>query len=413
MTLRTRPFGYGWPAAPYLDEAEIQAVADVLRARSPSRFSGVQPQHACERFESAFASYVGVTHAVATGSGSGALSVALAALGVGPGQEVIVPSYMWIATIAAVIHRGAIPVLCEIDESYTMDPNDLAEKITPRTTVVLPVHMSGATGDLDAVCAIARSRGLQVLEDCAQAAGGSYRGRKLGSFGDAAIFSFQYTKGMTTGEGGMVVTNDEGLYRRCHAAHDVGHYEAPGVPPTIMWGLGSVMTEMQAAMGLVQLAKLDRIVGAMRSAKARVKDALRSIPGIELRRLPDEQGDNGSFLITRYRDAATAERMARTLDELGLRAGPEGRILHYFPEWGFHLYSNIPQLATRASNSSDGFPWSHPANTYSRSYERGALPKSDDLFARSVLQHVPSDLTDDDASDLVAIYREAARRVLG
>ncbi|MBI5547185.1 MAG: DegT/DnrJ/EryC1/StrS family aminotransferase, partial [Deltaproteobacteria bacterium] len=241
----------------------------------------------------------------------------------------------------------------------------------------------------------------------------SFHGRRLGTFGDIAIFSFLVTKAMTTGEGGIAVTNDPELYKRCQAAHDVGHSEdyegLRGGQPTVLWGLGTVMSELQGAMGLVQLSKLDQIVGSLRRTKYRLREALSSIPGIAFRRVEDPAGDNGSFLITRYQDPATATRMAQALRELGLEGGPDGKLVHYLPEWGFHVYSNIPQLVQRLSNSPDGFPWTHPANAESRySYARGALPQSDELFARSVLQMVPSNSTDEDVQDMIAIYRRAA-----
>lgn len=412
---RERPFGGPWPGAHHLDDEEAQLVLAVLAARSPSRFSAMCPLELCDRFERAFSAAVGVPHGVAVNSGSGALHVAMAALGVGPGQEVIVPGYLWISVVAAVVRCGAIPVLCEIDDSYALDPRDLERRITPRTTAIVHVHMSGATGNLDAVKVIAASRGLRLIEDCAQAAGGSYRGRMLGSFGHVSIFSFNVAKGMTTGEGGMVVTPDYVLYKRCQAAHDVGHSEDfdGRLPPTVLWGLGTVMTELQAAMGLVQLGKLPQIVGRMRAAKRRLRAALAGIPGIELRRLDDPDGDNGSFLITRYRDFPTAAAMAARLIALGLTCGPHGRLVHHFPDWGFHLYSNIPQLVHRLSNSPDGFPWTHPANRDNLpDYAPGSLPRTDDLFARSVLQAIPADATDRDTDDMIAIYRRAAAEVL-
>ena len=414
--LRHRPFGREFPGAHFIDDQEIDAVAEVLRARSPSRFFGIQPQNTCERLERAFCEYVGLRFGVATCSGTGALHVALAALGVGPGQEVIVPGYLWINTVAAVINRGAIPVLCEVDDSFCMDPEDLVRKITPRASTVIAIHMSGATGNLEQVCAVARARGLKVLEDCAQAAGGSYRGRKLGTFGDIAIFSFQVTKALTTGEGGIAVTDDPLLFKRCQAAMDVGHSEdfdgILGGRPTVLWGVGAVMSELQGAMGLVQLAKLDRIVSSMRRTKYTVREALLQIPGIGLRRIDDPAGDNGAFLITRYRDRAQAAQMATSLRALGLECGPDGRLVHHLPEWGFHIYSNIPQLVHHLSTSSDGFPWTHPLNAPSRyDYALGALPRSDELFSRSVLQIVPSNCTDEDIADLIAIYRTAAARM--
>lgn len=408
--VRDRPLGHGFPGAHFLDAEEIQLAVRVLQARSPSRFYGVQPQHLCDLFERLFSRSVGARHGVAVGSGTGALHVALAALGVGPGQEVIVPGYLWVATVAAVVHRGAIPVLCEIDDTYCLDPADLARKITPRTTVVIPVHMSGAAGDLSRICAVARAAGLRVLEDCAQAAGGSHDGRPLGSFGDAAIFSFQYTKAMTTGEGGMVVTSDDDLHRRCRAAHDIGLCEEPGREATVLWGLGAVMTELQAALGLAQLGKLPRIVGALRGAQRRLRAALAELPGavVQLRRLCDEAGDNGSFLITRYADRETAARVAQRLIDLGLSAGPHGRLVHHFPDWGLHLYYNIPQLVRKLSNSPDGFPWTHPLNRLSQyDYGPGSLPRTDDLFARSVLQAVPANATFADVADMIEIYRRA------
>lgn len=413
---RKVPFGYPWPGGPFIDQDEARLLFEVLAARAPSRFFGAEPLHLCDRFEQELSAAVGAQYGVAVGSGTGALHVALTALGVGPGQEVILPAYLWVSVVAAVIHRGAIPVICEVDDSYCLDPTDLVGKLTPRTRVIIHVHMSGATGNLNEIRAIAQRHDLRLLEDCAQAGGGSYHGRRLGSFGDLAIFSFQHSKAMSTGEGGMVVTSDYALYKRCQAAHDIGHSEdfARGGPPTLLWGLGTVMSELQAAMGLVQLRKLPTIVSAMRAAKSLLRRELAGIRGLTLRRIEDEAGDNGSFLLTRYPDAQTAAAMARRLVELGLRCGPQGQLVHYLPDWGFHLYSNIPQLTHKLSNSPDGFPWSHPENRAApRSYALGTLPRSDALFARTVLQAIPSDAPLTDAADMAAIYRQAAAEVMG
>lgn len=414
MTRQT-PFGYPWPGGPFIDQDEARLVVEVLAARSPSRFFGVEPLHLCDRFEKEFSAQVGARYGVAVGSGTGALHVALTALGLGPGQEAIIPAYLWVSVAAAVVQRGAIPVLCEVDDSYCLDPADVRRKLTPRTRVIIHIHMSGATGNLQEVRAIARQHGAALLEDCAQAVGGSYKGRPLGSFGDLAIFSFQHSKALSTGEGGMVVTSDHTLYKRCQAAYDVGHsvdFERGGAP-TVLWGLGTVMTELQAALGLVQLRKLPAITGALRAAKCRLREQLSQIPGLMLRRLEDSHGDNGSFLLTRYPDAATAAAMARRLVELGLVCGPHGQLVHYLPDWGFHIYYNIQQLTRKLSNSPDGFPWTHPANRAApASYDKGTLPRSDELFARSVLQAVPSDTTAEDAEDMIRIYKQAAAELI-
>ncbi len=221
--IRSEPFGYEWPGGYFIGDEELEYVTRVVRARSPFRHYGLDPQRMCELFEEEFARYCGSAHALGVSSGTAALKVALAALGVGPGQEVIIPGYMWISTVAAVVQSGAIPVLCEVDETFALDPEDLPRRITPRTTTIIHVHMSGTTGHIEEVRAIAKRQKLWLVEDCAQAAGGSYKGKKLGTFGDMGTFSFQYNKAMTTGEGGMVVTDDELLFKRSQAAQDAVH----------------------------------------------------------------------------------------------------------------------------------------------------------------------------------------------
>ena len=416
--LRKEPFGNEWPGSYFMNEEEIEYVTQVLRAQSPFRHYGLNLQHMCDQFETEFAKYVNSPHALAVCSGTAALNVAMASLAVGPGQEVIVPGYMWISTVAAVIHSGAIPVLCEIDDTFAIDPKDLLKKITPRTTTIIHVHMSGATGHIEEVRDIAKARKLRLVEDCAQAAGGSYKGKKLGTFGDVGIFSFQYNKAMTTGEGGMVITPDALLFKRCQAAQDIGHSRnlegrLTVDPQVLLWGLGTRMSELQGALGRVQLRKLDEITDVMRKAKLRLKDSLRDVRPIGFRKIEDPAGDNGAFLITMYPDGETARKAAATLAALGLRGGAGGLLLSHFDTWGFHLYYNLPALVKKASTSPDGFPWTHPLNEGSNySYDKGALPQTDGIFQRSVIQAIPSNVTDDDIQDLIKIYHAMAKNVL-
>ena len=416
---REQPLGYEWPGAYFIGNEELELVSKVVRAASPFRYYGLDCQNMADRFEKEFAAYTGSRHALAVSSGTAALNVALAALGVGPGQEVIVPGYMWISTVAAVVNRGAIPVLCEVDDSFTMDPDDLERKISPKTKVIIPVHMSGATGDIEKICQIGRNHALKIVEDCAQACGGSFRGRKLGTFGDIGCFSFQYNKAMTTGEGGMVITNDEVLFKRSQAAHDIGHSRNLAGrlevdPQVLLWGLGARMSELQAAFGLAQLRKLDRITKAMRSAKYEIRAALSDIQGIRFRRIDDPEGDNGAFLITTYPTTDIARRMAEKLKCLGIKAGPGGNLLFHFDDWGFHLYYNMPALVKKASTSPDGFPWTHPLNKKSiYNYDKGALPETDALFERSVIQAVSSNCSRRDVGNVIEAYKTAACDVLG
>ena len=262
--VRTTPLPLEFPGMHYLDEAEIQAVVRVLNSRSLFRYYGIDLQGEVAAFEREFAEFIGVEHALAVTSGSAALATALSALGVGPGQEVIVPAYLWVAVVAAVVNLGAIPVLADIDETFTLDPEDVEQRITPRTRGIIAVHMSGAPADLPALLPIARKRRLFLLEDCAQCAGGSIGGRKVGSFGDMGIFSFQMNKNMSSGEGGCVVTNDLRLHQRAMAAHDNG-YARDGSGRAMyddldlcFWGRGSRLDEMRGAILRVQLEKLPK-----------------------------------------------------------------------------------------------------------------------------------------------------------
>ena len=198
--IRHEPLPLELPGLHYLDEQVIEAVVRVLRRRSPFRYYGISSPMEVSAFESEFADFLGVSHALGVNSGTAALHVALAALGTRPGQEVIVPAYMWASVADAVVNLGAIPVLADIDDTFCLDPQDALKRITSRTTGIIAVHMSGAQADAPALLHIARERKLFLLEDCAQCAGGSIGGKKTGTFGDMGVFSFQINKNMTSGE---------------------------------------------------------------------------------------------------------------------------------------------------------------------------------------------------------------------
>ena len=228
-----------FPGAHWLDEREDRAVLDALHRRSLFRYYGLgKPRHV-EALERRAREFYGVRYALGVNSGTGALFTAMTALGIGPGCEVVVPAFFWVATVGAIVNANAIPVLCEVDESLCMDPQDLEGKITGRTKLIVPVHMAGAPCDMKAIMAVAKRRGIPVLEDCAQANGGSFKGRRVGTFGELGMFSLQWNKNATAGEGGLLVTNDAGLYERCVAAHDLGIPWVNGAPcetGTVTWG---------------------------------------------------------------------------------------------------------------------------------------------------------------------------------
>jgi 8-amino-3,8-dideoxy-alpha-D-manno-octulosonate transaminase len=394
-----------FPGAYWLDEREEKAVLDVLRRKSLFRFYGLKKPKYAEKLEQTACKVYGVKHALAVNSGTGALTTAMTALGIGPGCEVIMPAFFWVSTAGAAVQANAIPVLCEVNDTFCMDPQDLERKITPRTKLIVPVHMAGVPCDMDAIMAVANKRRIPVLEDCAQANGGSFHGQKVGSFGALGVFSLQWNKNATAGEGGLIVTNDAKLYERCNAAHDLGIPWVNGMPNpdgAVTWGSGRRMSELTAAVALQQLKKLPAIVRHMRASKQRIKAALAKSPGICFRRLNDQAGDAGPFLILVLDDEAQARRVTERMQAAGLASAVR------LADYGLHIYYNIQQLTGKVPLSSAGNPWNLPQNMESvYDYRKGACPRSDSLFARSILVPIPSRLNQSQEEAAVEIIRSA------
>ena len=417
--VRSKPLPLEFPGVHYYDDQETEAALRVLRSRSLFRYYGIDLQKETEQFEEEFARVAGTRHALGLASGTSALSVALSALGAGPGQEVIVPAYMWVSVIGAVVSQGAIPVLADIDDTFCLDPNDVERKITPRTAGIILVHMSGAPGDAKAIQKIAKAKGVFLLEDCAQCNGGTIGGQKVGTFGDMGIFSFQMNKNMSSGEGGCVVTNDAQLYRRAYACHDLGYARDENGrlvfndPTLSLWGKGCRMDELRAAILRVQLKKLPTIVSAMRRSKYRIRQALEQFPEVRLRRIQDPLGDTGCFLITTYCDAETARRVNRMLRAEGIVTFPQGVSNVVMTDWGLHLYYNNVSLVNRTSADHGGFPWKLSENAgLERNYSKGACPVADSLFERSILLPIPSCLTDADEREIIQAFEKTLRSCL-
>jgi 8-amino-3,8-dideoxy-alpha-D-manno-octulosonate transaminase len=417
--VRTEPLPLEFPGVHFMDEEEVEAVVRLLRSRSLFRYYGVALQKEVEAFEAEFAQVLGVAHAIGVSSGTGALHTALSALAAGPGQEVIVPAYMWVSVLAAVVNHGAIPVLADIDETFCLDPVDLEKRITPHTKGIIMVHMSGSPGDVKAVQEIAKKHSLWLLEDCAQCNGGSVGGQRVGTFGDIAVFSFQMNKNMSAGEGGCIATNNTRLWQRAFACHDLGYARDESGrlifndPDLTLWGMGYRLDEIRAAVLRVQLRKLPRIVGAMHASKYRIREALAKFPGVQLRKIVDPAGDTGCFLITTYADAETAQRVNRALRAEGIVTSPQGVSNVVMTDWGLHLYYNNVSLVNTASVDGHGFPWNLAENQpLLRSYSKGTCPKADSLFERSILIAIPSCLTPKDEDEIIRAFEKVLKALL-
>ena len=327
-----------FPGGMELGDEEAEAAARVIRSHNVFRYYGVgEGPHEVETFEHEFAAHFGTKHALCVNAGSAALICGLIGAGVGPGDEVIVPAYTWNATANAVVAARGIPVLAEVDESLTLDPEDVRAKITSKTKAILPVHMRGAPADMDGLTALRSEHGLVLIEDVCQAAGATYRERLLGTFGDAGAFSLQFNKIITTGEGGVMITNRDDLYDLAIDVHDCAGSvrRGTGLPRFPGWNFRA--SEIQGAVARVQLTRLDGLVAKMRSNHARMRERVAALPGLTLRRPNDDGGDAGICLVA---FAARADVAADAVDALraeGVDAmriyNPEVPDLHVYPFW--------------------------------------------------------------------------------
>jgi 8-amino-3,8-dideoxy-alpha-D-manno-octulosonate transaminase len=305
---------------------ERKEVNDVLETGIYMRYGFDGPRKGiwkAKELEQAISSKLNVPYTQLTSSGTTALTTALAALGVGAGDEVIMPTFTFVASFESIFSVGATPVLVDVDDTLTLDPRAVEAAITPRTRVVMPVHMCGAMADLDALLAICEKHNLILLEDACQSFGASYKGRALGTIGHAGAFSFDFVKTVTCAEGGAVVTHDKDLYIKCDGYSDHGHDHLGadrGADLHPFMGYNFRISELHAAVGLAQVRKLDKFLAIQRSTKKIFKDALAAIPEVTFRRLPDEAGDSATFLGFFLPEENQARAAAAAMKAAGLAA---------------------------------------------------------------------------------------------
>jgi 8-amino-3,8-dideoxy-alpha-D-manno-octulosonate transaminase len=281
---------------------ERKEVNDVLETGVLMRygFDGQRKgQWKAKELEKELCNTFGAGYAQLTSSGTAALSTAMAALGIGSGDEIIMPTFTFVASFEAVLSVGAIPVLVDIDETLTLDPKAVEEAITPRTKAVMPVHMCGSMSQMDELKAICDTHKLILLEDACQAIGASYKGKSVGTIGHAGTFSFDFVKIITCGEGGAVITSNEAVYKKCDQYTDHGHDHAGkdrGADLHPYLGYNYRISELHAAVGLAQLRRLNEFLQLQKRNHSIIYEALKKVEGITFRRIPDPAGDTGSFL---------------------------------------------------------------------------------------------------------------------
>lgn len=367
------------PGVELIGEEEIAEVMQVLTSRSLSRYGKEDdPGFGAKvrTVEQEIAAIAGVRYGLGLhGGGSGGLFVSLLGLGVGPGDEVIVPGFTFVASISAIVFARALPVLAEVDDSFNLDPADVEARITRRTKAILVVHMLGAPARLDELKDIADRHGIVLIEDCAQAFGASYQGQGVGGVGAVGVYSFNEYKTITCGDGGMIVTDDAELYERLFAIHDQGH--APHrlgskYADRPFLGLNFRMTELSGAVLLAQVRKLDRIRDHLRANKGIVKSTISDLPGLGFRTIVDPEGDLATHLVVTFPSKDIAEAVARELGSITLAAS------------GWHVYANMEHLMERRTVTGRGCPFDCGCYHEPVEYHAGMLPRTDELLGRSM-----------------------------
>ncbi len=398
------------PGFEIFGEEEKQQIMEVLDTGVLFRYEfGAQRKGVYKvlEFEKKFAAYCGTSFGQAVTSGTAALKVALAALGVGPGDEVITQGFTFVATWEAILDIGAIPVFTEVDKTLNMDPLDLEKKITEKTRCIVPVHMLGAQARIREIVAIAKGHGIPVLEDTAQAAGGRIDGQHLGTFGACGTFSFDAVKTMTTGEGGMIITASEELWRTMSEYHDHGHDHV--VNPGGRGGEGRRfigsnyrMMELQGAIGIAQLAKLDSMIAAQKKTKAALKEAASAIPGVSFREIIDEAGDSATFFCFFLESREQCQRVNRVLTEN--KAGAIN-----FGENTWHFYPRWEHMLAGATVARSGWPFCEPDGRRRVVYDPELLPVSAELINRTLVYPIPVKMAEERLEEMRTALSRAAQ----
>jgi len=385
------------PGFEVFGDEERKEVQDVLDTGVLFRygFDGARNDHwKAKTFEAELSRYLPVAYCHLCSSGTAAVSLALAACGIGAGDEVIVPPFTFIATVEGVLMAGAVPVFADIDRTLCLSPEGIARQVTPRTRAVMPVHMCGSMARIDKIVEVCREHRLTLIEDACQALGATFQGKAVGTFGSMGCFSFDPVKTITCGEGGAVVTDDGELYQNADRFADHGHDHIGndrGLEGHPILGTNYRISELNAAVGLAQLRKLDRILEIQRRNKDRIKDGLNHLSGIEFREVPDPTGDSATFLSFFLPDGDSARKATTKLAD----AGVDGCFYWYDNNWHYlRQWHHLKAMQTAAEL---------PVVRYDHFPDYGAvtLPASDAMMSRTISMQIKLSWTEAEVSERI------------
>lgn len=371
---------------------EKRAVTKIISNKAPFRYYGNKLSHQAKKYEETCKKYYVMKYAYAVNSGTGALSCALHALDIGIGDEVIIPGFFWISVSNTLLLRGAMPVFCEIDDTLNMDVKDLKKKITNRTKCVIAIHMEGTQSAIEEISDVCKKNNLKLLEDFSQCNGASLNGKKIGSFGDVSISSLQLNKIVSSGEGGIVLTNSKDYYNKIVARADCGiparDEKIEKEDDYITYGEGRRFNEISAAIMNVQMTKIDKMIKKMNKNKYDIIEGLGDIAPIQYRRVIDKNGDTGYSIIFIFKTKQQIKLFLQIYNKLC----PNNLLRFYqLSETGNHIYYNCSNLVQHKDALPGGFPWTFVQDR--PKYYKGLLTYTDEIIEKSIAIRLPANLS--------------------
>ncbi len=396
------------PGFELFGDAERKEVNDVLESGVLMRygFDGMRNGHwKSKELEQELQDYIQVKHAQLVSSGTAALSVALASVGIGTGDEVIMPSFTFVASFEAILAVGAIPVLVEIDDTLTLSPKAVEEAISPKTKAIMPVHMCGSMADLDALKVICDKHDLFLVEDSSQATGGTYKGKPLGSYGDIGCFSLDYVKIITCGEGGAIVTNNPKFIKNADKYSDHGHdHEGNdrGAETHPFLGYNFRISELNAAVGLAQLRRLDEFVSIQKKNYTVIRKALSNIPEVTFRTVPDGGEESYSFLNFFLPDLETSRKVMAAFKENGIDA-----CFHYYDNnWHYiRKWQHLKEIKTL-------YKLSNEVKEGLSNLKEKEFPMSDHYIGRNISCLIKLSWTEEEVSQRASLMEKCIKDTL-
>jgi len=396
------------PGTEFFGEEEKKEVNEVLDSTCLFRYNHDELRQGhwkAKELEAEVAKFTSAKYAHAVSSGSAAVACALAASGIGHGDEVIVPPFTFLATIEAVLYAGALPVFAEIDETLCLSAEGISEVITEKTKAVLLVHMCGAAADMDGITALCNEKGIKLVEDAGQALGAFYKGKSVGLFGTAGAFSFDFFKITTAGEGGLFITNDEDTYKKADTYSDHGHShigDNRGMEEHPNLGFNFRISELHAAVGLAQARRLGKIVGLNKKNKCFLKDQLRMVEGVTFRQMNDESGDSATFLNFFMPTAEMAQKVVAKLGEEGIGGANYWytNMYHFINQW-----DHLKELRSPA-------PLAIHTLGAPQDYAKLELPKSQEVVGRLISFGIRATWSQDELERLGANLKRITEEVL-